>query len=201
MIRILSALAAMVLLAGCAADTNPYDDPPSDLAAFRLGHNIVVASKAQKGPISRDATPEEWQAVLKSAVARRFGQYQGNQLYHFGISVEGYMLAPEGVPLIYKPKSALILNVTVWDDAANARLNEEVHQITVFESTTGGSFLAGSGNVRTKEQQMAGLAANAMREIEAWMVEQKQEKGWFLPRPGAATDVVISPETGEIVAE
>ena len=201
MFRVFSVLIGLAFLAACATDTNPYDDPQSDLGAFRLGHNVVVASKAKKGPISRNATPEEWQAALKPALARRFGQYQGNQLYHFGISVEGYMLAPEGVPLVYKPKSALILNVTVWDDAANAKLNDEVHQITVFESTTGRSFLVGSGNIRTREEQMAGLADNAVREIEAWMVEQKKENGWFLPRPGAATDAVISPETGETVAE
>ena len=38
---------------------------------------------------------------------------------------------------------------------------------------------------------MAGLAANAMTEIEEWMVEQKEAEGWFLPRPGAATTVTV----------
>ncbi|MHA6263194.1 hypothetical protein ACXYMO_08330 [Arenibacterium sp. CAU 1754] len=200
MTRFFSLLPVLGLLAACAT-TDINTAPLADLGAYRLGHNVVVASKAQQGPISRDATPEEWVSVMKSAVANRFGQYEGNQLYHFGISVEGYMLAPPGVPLVYKPKSVLILNVTVWDDAANKKLNEKVHQITVFEDTTGESFLVGSGHQRTKEQQMAGLAANAVREIEKWMVEQKKENGWFLPRPGAATTAIVERTEGTAVQE
>lgn len=193
MIRLTAMLcAAMALLSACANTTDPSDDPLVDLGAFRLGHNVVVASKAQKGPISRDATEEEWVGVLRNAVSQRFGRYGGDQLYHFGISVEGFMLAPSGVPVVYTPKSVLILNVTLWDDAANTRLNPEVEQFTVFESTTGGSALLGSGNQRTKEEQMAGLAANAMREIEAWMLTQKAEKGWFASRPGAATTAIVT---------
>ncbi|MFK7753544.1 MAG: hypothetical protein AB8B51_13440 [Sedimentitalea sp.] len=130
-------------------------------------------------------------AALSSAMEARFDRYQGDQLYHLGLSVEGYMLAPPGVPLVYTPKSALILNITVWDDAANAKLNEKVHQITVFETTTGGSFLLGSGNKRTKEEQLAGLSANAVREIEKWMVEQARDNSWFAPRAGAATTAVV----------
>ena len=190
MLRFITLLPVLALVAACAAE-DPLSAPLSDLGAYRLGHNVVVASKAQKGPVSRDATPEEWQAVMRSAVQKRFGQYQGDQLYHFGISVEGYMLAPAGVPLLYKPKSALIINVTVWDDAANAKLNAEPKQFTIFESTTGESFVAGSGHSRSKEEQMAGLAANAMTQIEEWMVEQKEAEGWFVPRPGAATSVTV----------
>lgn len=190
MIRFLTSLAAILLLAACAAAPSA-DDPLADLGAFRLGHNVVVASKAQKGPVSRDATGDEWIAALKPALAQRFGRYQGTQLYHLGISVEGYALAPPGVPLLYKPKSALILNVTVWDDAAGKKLNEKPEQFTVFETTTGESFLVGSGNKRTKAQQMAGLSANAVRRIEEWMVAQRKAQGWFAPRPGAATEAVV----------
>jgi len=190
MIRILSSLAALVLLAACAAAPQ-VDDPLADLGAFRLGHNVVVATKMQQSPVSRDATAEEWTAVLKPTLARRFGQYQGNQLYHLGISIEGFALAPAGVPLLYKPKSALILNVTVWDDAAGTKLNAKPEQFTVFEQTTGESFLVGSGNKRTKEQQMAGLAANAARKIEEWMAQKRKAEGWFEPRPGAATEAIV----------
>ena len=190
MIRLLAMLLGLAVLAGCA-ETNPEADPLADLGAYRLGYNVVVADKAKKGPISREATPEEWEGVLKSAVARRFGQYNGNQLYHFGISVEGFMLAPPGVPIVFTPKSALIINVTVWDDAANAKLNPEVKQFTIFETTTGDSALVGSGNKRTREEQMQGLAKNAVAAIEDWMVEMKAEKGWFEPRAGAATSAVI----------
>ena len=156
MIRIFACLALSALLLGCTADDGLR--PPQDLGAFRLGHNVVIASKMKKGPISRDATPEEWVDTLKTAVADRFGRYEGNQLYHLGISVEGYMLAPPGVPVVYNPRSALIINVTVWDDAAASKLNAEPETFTILEDTTGESFAVGSGHSRTKEEQMQGLA-------------------------------------------
>ena len=130
MIRIFALLTGMALLAACTPATP--DEPLEDLGMFKLGHNVVVASKAQKGPLSRDATSAEWEAALKTAVAERFSKYQGDQLYHLGISVEGYMLAAPGVPVVYSPKSALIINVTVWDDAAGAKLNKKVEQFTVL---------------------------------------------------------------------
>ena len=200
MLRFLLLLPVLALMAACATK-DPMTEPLADLGAYRLGHNVLFASKARKGPVSRDAAPEEWEAVMRSAVQRRFGEYQGNQLYHFGISVEGYMLAPPGVPFLYKPKSALIINVTVWDDAANAKLNPEPKQFTIFESTTGGSFLAGSGHMRSKEEQMAGLAATAVNQIEDWMVAQKEAEGWFQPRPGAATTATVSPDQVQPPAE
>lgn len=197
MIRILALLAGVALLAACTA-ASP-DDPLEDLGAFHLGHNVVVASKMQKGPISRDATPEEWETVMTKAVADRFGRYDGDQLYHLGISVEGYMLAPGGVPVLYNPKSALLLNVTVWDDAAAKKLNPEVKQFTVFETPTGGTMLVGSGYERTKEEQMEGLARNAVRQIEHWLVEMHKEEGWFAPRPDAAA--VAAPEAAGTAAK
>ena len=184
MIRLFALLAGFALLAACTAPSP--EDPLEDLGAFRLGHNVVVASKMQMGPVSRKATEEEWVAALTDAVADRFGRYDGDQLYHLGISVEGYMLAPPGLPVVYNPKSALIINVTVWDDAAGKKLNEEVEQFTIFETPTGGSLLVGSGHERTKEEQMQGLARNAVARVEAWMVEMHAEHGWFAPRPDPA---------------
>lgn len=190
MIRIFALLTGMALLAACTPATP--DEPLEDLGMFKLGHNVVVASKAQKGPLSRDATSAEWEAALKTAVAERFSKYQGDQLYHLGISVEGYMLAAPGVPVVYSPKSALIINVTVWDDAAGAKLNKKVEQFTVLETTTGESWLLGSGNARTKEEQLLGLSRNAVGQIEDWLVEMQKENGWFNDRPEASepSDVI-----------
>jgi hypothetical protein len=120
---------------------------------------------------------------LKSAVDERFGQYDGDQLYHIAISVEGYMLAPPGIPVLYSPKSALIINVTVWDDAAGKKLNEKVEEFTVFETTTGETIIAGSGNNRTKEDQLLGLSRNAVGVIEDWLVEEQKANGWFDRKP------------------
>ena len=67
MIRILSLLTALLMMAACAPTATP-SDPLSDLGAFRLGYNVVVADKMRKGPVSRDATKEEWEAALKDVV-------------------------------------------------------------------------------------------------------------------------------------
>ncbi|MCA0858431.1 hypothetical protein [Phaeobacter italicus] len=177
MIRIFALLAALVTLAACTAAAP--DEPLEDLGAFKLGHNIVIASKVQMVPGSREVSQEEWIDALKNEVDARFSQYDGDQLYHFGISVEGYFVAPGGVPLVLSPKSVLAINVTVWDDAAGSKLNQEVKKFTVFETTTADSFLVGSGHARTREEQILGLARNAIGQIEDWMVEQHKENGWF----------------------
>ncbi|WP_158964824.1 hypothetical protein [Chachezhania sediminis] len=185
----LAALVAAVTLVACTADVPLQQQPKVDLGNFKLGHVIVISSKMKKGPVSRDATEEEWNAAVRKAVQDQLGRYQGDQYYNFGISVEGYALAPGGIPVIYNPKSLLILRVTVWDDARRVKLNETVHQLSVFEDTTSGSFWKGSGHARTKAQQMAGLSANAAEKIEDWLAEMHATNGWFDARPdGKAGD-------------
>lgn len=185
--RLLMSLAVATTLLGCVE--NQGDAPPPDLGAFKLGHNIVVASKMKKGPVSRDATEEEWVDALRGEIGRRFGGYDGDQLYHFGVSVEGYMLAPPGLPVIYNPRSALIINVTVWDDEAGAKLNAKPHQMTIYEDTTSESATIGSGRTRTREEQIAGLSENAVDAIQDWLEEQVETQGWFAskqPAPSAS---------------
>ena len=186
MTRIFALLTALVFAAGCTPATP--DEPLEALGEFSLGHNVVVASKMKKGPVSRTATQDEWVNALKGAVAERFGQYQGDQLYHLGISVEGYMLAPKGIPVLYSPKSALIINVTAWDDAAGKKLNDKVKQFTIFESATGDTLLVGSGRERTKAEQLQGLSRNAVGEIEEWLLEEHKNNGWFNKRPDTILD-------------
>ncbi|MBI6629217.1 hypothetical protein [Pontibaca salina] len=198
MTRILALLATLLTMTACT-NLNP-SQPPEDLGEFHLGHNIVVASKMRQGPISRDATEQEWVDVLTEAVDRRFGGFEGDQLYHFGMSVEGYMLAPKGVPLIYNPRSMLIINLTVWDDAAGEKLNEKTETFQVLEDTTAETAIGGSGRNRTKEQQMQGLAENAMDQIGKWLAEQHRENGWFDKRPEAtekpaAGAAAVNPDT------
>lgn len=181
MTRLIAVFLSLGLMLGCTQES--LNDPLLPMGDFSLGHNVVVASKARKGPITRSATEEEWVSALTGAFARRFGRYEGEELYHLGVSVEGYMLAPPGLPVVYKPRSALILNVTVWDDAAGRKLNDEPYQMTIFEDTDAGSFLVGSGTVRKKEQQIAGLASNAAVDIEEWMSLMHQQNRWFTDDP------------------
>lgn len=194
MIRLFAVLTSLALLVGCGGSTT-LDQPPPPLGDFKLGHNIVVTSKMQKGPISREASQEEWKSTLTAAIDDRFGRYDGEGLYHLGISVEGYMLAPKGVPVIYTPKSALILNVTVWEDSKARKLNETPFQMTIFETTDKDSVLVGSGWGRDKDEQLVGLSFNATRALENWLVEQNEELGWFTPEAKVAPKGYFKPKT------
>lgn len=173
--------AAFGLLAAC---TNPddLDEPAVDLGNFRLGHNIVVAPNFEKGPLSREKSDAEWIEALTARIQERFGRYQGEKLYHFGVSLEGYVLAKPGIPVVASPKSALILRITVWDDAANKKLNEKAHQIVVFEQLSGGQVI-GSGLTQSADQQLENLTKNAAKMIELWLVRQTAGEGWFDDRP------------------
>lgn len=177
MLRLFALLAMMTIVTAC---TNPddLDEAPVYLGDFNLAHNVVVAPNLTRGPVSREATEEEWVEAMTSAIDERFGRYEGDRLYHLGISVEGYVLAIPGVPLVASPRSALILQVTVWDDARQEKLNPEPHQVTVVESMSPKTML-GSGLTQTKAQQMRNLSRNAAKLIQNWLVRENVDKGWF----------------------
>ena len=171
--RAMGWVVAALLVAGCAR--NDLQDPLVPLGEFGLGLNIVVADKAQKVPISRDATEAEWEAAMKQAVADRFGRYQGTRLYNIGISVDGYALAPPGIPILAAPKSVLVVTANVWDDAAGQKLNAEGKRLTVFENLSGETVI-GTGFTRSKREQMAALSYNAAKKVEEWFLENPE---WF----------------------
>jgi hypothetical protein len=197
-------LAAPLLLAACAAQ--PFDpeaarDPIGD---FRMGHNIVVSDAPTQGPFSRDVSDDEWKTALTQAFETRLRGYSGTGLYHIGVKVEGYVAARSGVPVVYNPRSVLLLAVNVFDNRTGQRLNPEPHRLTVYESTTGGSALLGSGLTRTREDQIAGLSANAAEMLEAYL---RENAAWFdrdpvagepVPYPGTpAPDAAAAAPTAE----
>ena len=169
------------VLAGCGR--SDLEEPPVPLGDFALGLNIVVADNVQKVPISREASVEEWEAVMKDAVANRFGRYQGPKLYNIGISVDGYALAPPGIPVVAAPKSVLVITANIWDDAAQQKLNAEGKQFTVFESLSGETVI-GTGLTRNKKEQMEALSYNAVKRVEEWFLDNPE---WFglPPKPPA----------------
>ena len=195
-------LAGLTLLAAVACSpVKDLEEKPDPLGDFAFGHNIVVANNMVKGPVSREATEDEWKAALKEAIGNRFDRYEGDKLYHFGVSVQGYVLAQPGVPVVASPKSVLIVNLDVWDDAAGARMNAESKQITVLESFSGESFV-GSGLTQSKERQMEVLSQQAAKQILTYLTRQHKEKGWFGPEVEPEPEVEETPvETaGEEVA-
>lgn len=181
--RRLLAFGLFLTLAACAAPApDPLEEVLPDMGDFRLAYNIVVTDNMQQVPPSRRATGEEWQEILQAEIDRRFGAYEGDRLYHIAIAVDGYALAPPGIPLVVSPKSILIVSANVWDDELQAKLHEEPNQITVFEGLSGATIL-GSGLVRTREEQMEILARNMVRRIQLWMLENPE---WFSIDPDAA---------------
>lgn len=175
--RLITLVAAALMLAACT-NPNDLDEAPAYLGNFSLGHNVTVTPNITKGPASRDASDEEWITAMQLAVDERFSRYDGDKLYHLGISIEGYVLAIPGVPIVASPKSALIIRVTAWDDAAGKKLNEEPNQITIVESFSGNTML-GSGLTQSKEVQMKNLTRNASKQIQNWLVQENSRNGWF----------------------
>jgi len=168
----------MGLAIAACTNVNDLDKEPAYLGNFHLGHNVVVAPNLTKGPASRDASKEEWIEAMKLAIDERFGRYEGTRLYHLGISVEGYVLAIPGIPLVAAPKSALIIKVTAWDDEKEAKLNEKPETITIVESISGQTLIS-SGLTQSKETQMKNLTQNASKLIQNWLVRQNNQEGWF----------------------
>ena len=185
----MAVLAMTGLLAACngAAD---LDGPAVPLGDFNLNHNIVVAPKVQKIPLCRALETEVMTTMLRDVVAERFDRYEGARLYHFGISLEGYCLAPPGIPIVAAPKSAMIIRITVWDDAKNEKLTPKAHQITVVESLDQGP-LVGSGYTKTAEEQFKNLSQNAVKQIENFLVKKNREEGWFNAPPEAAAELPV----------
>ncbi|SFR06958.1 hypothetical protein [Poseidonocella sedimentorum] len=185
--------ALFLLCAGLAAcGVNDLDKAPVPLGDFALGHNVVRAPKPVKGPASRVATPEALTEALSSAIEARFGRYKGDRLYHLGISIDGYVLAQPGIPLIFTPKSVMIVNVSIWDDATQTKLNEEPHQIIVSEAISGRTLI-GSGNTQSADVQLANLSAVTSKTLERWLVARMAEDGWFTAQWRAAAAAAETP--------
>lgn len=172
MFRIAFLLSALCALVSCAVPTTQVDDPQLDLGDFVLGHNIVVAPDIVKGPLSREASAEQWKTSVKSAIDARLGRYEGDRLVHLGVNVGGYVLAQPGVPLLVSPKSVLAINVTAWDDRAGGKFNEEPKEIIVLETISGGT-LVGTGYTLSADEQMANLSYNVAKIIEEWLHDNR----------------------------
>ncbi len=173
-LHLLLILACAALISACA----PKDDlaeVPVPIGDFLLGHNIVLADKAQIGPLSRTATAEELQTAVQDAVQARMGRYQGDLYFHLGINIDAYALAIPGIPVVAKPRSILVASVTVWDDVKGVKINPEPKQLFVFESTTPETFIS-SGLTQSREKQLANLSINMARKIEDWL---RENEDWF----------------------
>lgn len=176
-------LAAFLTLAACAAEDD-LSQPPEAVGQFRLGHNIAIADDTQLGPFSRTLSEDVIEATVQDAVAARLRRYDGNGLYHLGLNVGGLVLAQPGVPLIYSPKSVMIVDVTVFDNKTQSKLNEEPKRFVVGEGFRNAAPIIGSGYVRGAEEQLVNLSESFAQQLEDWIRDQAEEEGWFAPVPG-----------------
>lgn len=191
MVRVFAIVTMMLSLVACSDATKDLAQPVEPLGDFTLGHAIVVAPNLQQLLVSRNATEDEWISTVDKAVEKRFRRFSGGRYYHLGISVEAYSLPPPIIP----GKSALALRLTVWDDAANAKLNAEtelIHVIQVFETRL----------KYTREEQMTRLADQAALQIEEWLREKMAEEDWFSTVRSAPMIVAEpSPEAASVNAQ
>ncbi len=117
--------ASFFSLVACSLPAD-VDAPQVDMGNFKLGHNIVVVSEPEIGPFSRTAEDEVWKEALTTAMATRFGAFDGDSFYHIGIKKDAYVLALPGVPIVFNPKSVLVVTVNVWDDLTGEKLNDGI---------------------------------------------------------------------------
>ena len=186
--RFFVVLPLLLALAACASPTRDLEGPTDPLGDFRIGHIGVVAPNLQKLLVSRDATQDEWIAAVTKALDDRFSRFEGGKYYHLGVSVEAYSLPPPIIP----GKSAVAMNVTLWDDAAQAKMNTEPKQIQVikvFESRIS----------KNRDQQLTGLAEEAARLVEAWLREMQETDGWFAGTGAEVGDqAVVTPASSAV---
>lgn len=181
MIRYLIVLTALALAA--CGPTDKMDGPPPDLGAFRLGHTVVLADTVEYGPFSRKIEADKIEASVSRAVQTRLGppRYDGDGLYHFGILIGGLVLAAPGVPAVYTPSSAMIIEVNVFDNSTRAKINEEPKQFLVREGIENMAPVVGSGLVRNADAQLENLSFQAAIAVQEWLLENPD---WFAPKPG-----------------
>ncbi|MEO1681459.1 MAG: hypothetical protein AAFU80_25225 [Pseudomonadota bacterium] len=185
---------ALLTLGACSPPDADLAERKDPIGEFRLGYNIVVADEAREVEPSRTATPDEWERAFQNAIEERFGRYDGSQLYHVSVLVDGYSIAPTGIPGLVTTQSLVVIGVYIWDDAAGGRINDEIETITVWERVGGSSGFLGSGATLSREEQIENLAKNAARLIEVWL---RKNPDWFAARPGAASTVRI--ENNQVV--
>jgi hypothetical protein len=178
--KFIGSLVCLTVLA-CGTVEEDLSEAPMPLGQFRLGHNIAIADNVTKGQFSSEFTDTQIEVAVQNQVAQRLRRYDGDGLYHLGIVVGGIVLAQPGVPIVYAPKPVMILDVTVFDNATQEKLNAEPKRIFAGEGMRNAVPFLGSGNVRSVELQLENLSASAAREIEAWL---RENPDWFTTREG-----------------
>ena len=148
---------------------DPETDEQVDLGNFRLLSNVAVTTNARRMGVSRQATAEEWEQVLESAITKRFGRYEGDVPYTISYSLDGYILATKGGRLALAPNSAMSITIHIWETEPLKRLKERSTQLLVLEGFDGETVI-GSGLFRGRDEQMETLGKQFSKAVERWLL-------------------------------
>lgn len=168
----LAGTAGLAGLAGCATPDPLGEDLPG-MGSFQLASAITVSKNAKKIPPSRSTTPEALESVMNAEVKRRFGRYQGGKLFYIAINIDGYSLAPPGIPIVLTPKSIMVISANVWTAQPVAKIGGP-EQITTFEGAD--TLFLGSGLVKDADEQLLTLCRNSVKKVQSWMLRNPE---WF----------------------
>ncbi|MBM2577172.1 hypothetical protein JQC91_12765 [Jannaschia sp. Os4] len=172
--RLGAMLGGAALVAGCsnASDPSIAGTELPGMGDFRLGFNVVVTDKIKRIPPSRPAEPADWERVMKSEVQKRFGVYQGTETFHVALALDGYALAPPGIPVVLTPKSILVATANLWSEREGRKvLGPE--QLSVFEGAE--SLLLGTGLIKGADEQMVTLARNMAAKVQRWILREGRD--------------------------
>lgn len=167
-------------LSACAVP-DPLDEDLPPMGDFELAFTVVVSENAKKVPPSRNAPPEMLKRVMTAEVERRFGRYQGGTGYVIALNIDGYSLAPPGIPVVLSPKSILVVSANLWRADPQEKLAGP-EQITTFEGAN--TFLLGSGFTKDAEEQLRTLSRNMAKKVQSWLLRNPTLIG--LPAPAVA---------------
>ena len=159
-------LGGLAVLGGCATPDPLTQDLP-EMGDFQLALTVVVSENAKKIPPSRNATPEKLKATMVSEIERRFGAYRGGKDFIIAVNIDGYALAPPGIPIVLTPKSILVVSANLWTADPQEKIAGP-EQITTFEGAD--TLLLGSGLVKDADEQLTTLARNMSRKIQSWLL-------------------------------
>ncbi|PWR04439.1 hypothetical protein DKT77_01820 [Meridianimarinicoccus roseus] len=188
--RLLLGLGALSLVA-CTQAIDP-DVERSGLGDFSLDRLVVIVDDPTSSIVSRTVSDAQLKTAVTDAVGARLRRFEGEGSYSIGIKVQGYVLAPPGIPVLFAPRSTLFLSVNAYDSVPQ-RLNVDTRNLTIWEDA-GGDTVVGSGYTQTAQEQLDELADNAAIEIELWLRENEAWFGGASARPENRPAVGTSPE-------
>jgi hypothetical protein len=171
--RACAGLVPAALLAGCATP-DPLDSDLPPMGDFALAGPVVVVDDVKMVPPSRRAEPDRIKSVVEDELRRRFGVYDGARPYYIALAVDGYALAPPGIPVVLTPKSILVVTANLWSADPQEKLRGP-EQILTFEGAD--TLLLGSGLVKDADEQLRTLARNAAAKVQAWLLREPEVFG------------------------